>query len=173
MTLINREEPSIRSGDPCVAWLGPIIEIEYICYNHLVDLFAICQPKRGPHTLWKSVVVKMPSDDSEHEAEWTVGGYSTFHSFPISLHSFLLPASSSVPSCSFSSLWRVLCPDCGPPSSLHIIPGQSPWDWHHPGRVEGGNGLWMVYLPFPHGMTVKRATVQDQGSQYPQEVLRS
>lgn len=42
-----------RSKDICVTSLGPMIEGQSICYNHLAHIFRIYQPQRGSTHYWE------------------------------------------------------------------------------------------------------------------------
>ena len=91
------EMSRFRSKDICVTSLGPMIEGQSICYNHLAHIFRIYQPQRGSTHFWERVL-------------WLGQPLMTVNTILISI--CFLGILSLNPqlsfSCSFSSLWREL-----------------------------------------------------------------
>ena len=86
-----------RSKDICVISLGPMIEGQSKCYNHLAHIFRIYQPKRWSTHYWERVL-------------WSWHPLMTVDIILISICFLsLLSLNSQLSfSCSLSSLWREL-----------------------------------------------------------------
>ena len=91
------EMSRFRSKDICVTSLGPMIEGQPICYNHLASIFRIYQPEGGSTHYWERVL-------------WSGHPLMTVNTTLISICFLgilsLNPQLSS--SCSLSGLWREL-----------------------------------------------------------------